>query len=97
MYSIVIDKEIFDKDFSKITLYDQQHIIKAIKDKLSSHPELYGKPLKWELTGYWKLKVGKYRIVYKIIKSKVTVYVITVGFRRNSQAYMQAAKRLGFI
>lgn len=47
--------------------------------------------------GFWKLKVGEFRVVYQIIESRVEVYVVSVGYRRNEEAYLAAAKRLKLI
>ena len=97
MYTVEIDKSIFKQDFKKISKNDQQQIIKAIRKKLTTHPELYGKPLKFLLKDYWKLKVGPCRVIYEIFESEARVRVILVGFRRNAEAYLNAAKRLGLL
>ena len=95
MYKVILDELIFEEDFKKIPKSDQQRIIKAIRDKLTNEPEKFGLPLKGPLKGYWKLRVGQYRVVYEIQKEKVIVYVIVIGFRRNQEAYRKALKRQG--
>lgn len=94
MFSVIIDELVFTEDFEEITKSDQQKILKTIRKKLTTEPELYGKPLRGELKGFWKLKVDKYRVVYSIDKSKIEVYVITVGFRRDEEVYKTATKRI---
>ncbi len=95
MYKVIIDELIFEQDFKKISKPDRQRIIAAIRKKLTNDPEKFGVPLKSSLKGYWKLRVGQYRVVYEIQKEKVIVYVIVVGFRRNKEAYKEALKRQG--
>lgn len=94
MYTVLIDELVFKKDFKGIDNPDQQKIIKAIRKKLTIGPERYGEPLKGDLKGLWKLRVGQCRIVYEIQTDKIQVYVIKVGFRRDEEVYKEAIKRL---
>ena len=45
-------------------------------------PHEYGLPLRKSLGGYWKLRVGDYRVVFKI--EGEVVYVLGVRHRKNS-------------
>ena len=94
MYTVVLDARIFEEDFRSIDHPQQQRLIRTIRKKLTTHPDEYGKPLTANLKGFWKLKVGEFRAVYQIIEAQVEVYVISVGYRRNEEAYLAAAKRL---
>ncbi len=55
-------------------------------DKLRESPELQGKPLRGELDGYYSLRaVGqRYRIIYAIEETQVTVIVVALGIRKES-------------
>ena len=57
-------------------------IKKAIEEKLMVDPLKFGKPLRRNLSGLFKLRVGQYRIIYQIRKSEVVVVVVKVGHRR---------------
>jgi mRNA interferase RelE/StbE len=57
-------------------------IKKAIEDKLMVDPLKFGLPLRRNLSGLFKLRVGNYRIIYQIKKSEVIVLVVAVGHRR---------------
>ena len=94
MYTVLIDELVFEEDFKGIDKPDQQRIIKSIRKKLATEPEKYGKPLKGDLKGLWKLRVGQYRVIYEVKKANVLVYVIKVGFRRNEEVYREIIKRL---
>ena len=94
MYSVVLDAQIFAKDFRAIDKPQQQRILRTIRKKLSTQPAQYGAPLTGDLKGLWKLKIGEFRVVYQIIEKTIEVYVISVGYRRNEEAYLSAAKRL---
>lgn len=64
----------------------QAKIYDAI-ESLSPEPEKRGKPLVGELAGLYSLRaVGqRYRIIYKIEKSKILIIVIAVGVRREKE------------
>lgn len=94
MYSVLIDELVFKVDFREIDMSDQRKSIKAIRKKLTTEPERYGKRLRGRLKGLWKLRVGKFRVVYEVKKDKILVYVIKVGFRRNEEVYVEVLKRL---
>lgn len=94
-YRIVVDDLVLKKDFRKIGVEDQKRIIQAIRRKLATRPKDFGKPLKGELKGFWKLRVGQFRVVYEIRDEQVIVAVIMVGFRRDEEVYRAALARLG--
>jgi mRNA interferase RelE/StbE len=93
MYTVLIDELVFKEDFRKIDKPDQQKIIKAIRKKLTRDPEGFGAPLRGDLKGLWKLRVGQYRVVYEIKKQEIVVYVVKVGFRRDEEVYREVLKR----
>jgi mRNA interferase RelE/StbE len=95
MYRIVIDELVLRKDFKKIDLRDQRKIVKAIRQKLTTKPKDYGWPLRGELRGFWKLRVGEYRVIYEIQEDQALVYVVLVGFRRDEEVYQKALSRFG--
>jgi mRNA interferase RelE/StbE len=94
VYTVLIDKLVLEEDFKGIDRPDQQKIIKSIRKKLAIEPEKYGKPLKGDLSGLWKLRAGQYRVIYEVKKEKVLVYVVKVGFRRDEEVYREILKRL---
>ncbi len=57
-------------------------IKKAIEDKLMNDPLKFGSPLRRNLTGFFKLRVGNYRVIYQIKKNEVIVLVVAIGHRR---------------
>lgn len=44
----------------------QIRLLNAMDDRLAVDPSAYGAPLRKTLKGYWKLRVGDYRIVYRL-------------------------------
>ena len=48
---------------------------------LKTDPEKQGKPLLASLKGYRSLRVGRYRVIYQVQRSKITVLVVGGGMR----------------
>lgn len=44
----------------------KQRIRNSIESKLTLAPHQFGEPLRRTLKGYWKLRVGDYRVIYKL-------------------------------
>lgn len=95
MFKVLIDDLVLKKDFKKIAKADQVRIIRTIRKKLTNKPEEFGKPLTGELKGFWKLRIGDFRVIYEIKKNEILVYVIMIGYRRDKEAYKKAMIRLG--
>lgn len=54
----------------------------AIEKKLMVDPVAYGKPLRYSLKGYRRLRVGDYRVIYKIVEDKILVIIVDVDHRK---------------
>ena len=79
-FELVYHPDVFKKDLPRISHDVKQRIRKAIEVKLTSAPEEFGEPLRRTLKGYWKLRVGDYRVIYKV--EGKTVIVLRMGHRR---------------
>ena len=64
-------------------------IRKAIESRLGTAPHNYGEPLRKTLKGYWKLRVGDYRVVFKIEKDEVWI----LGILHRREVYDRIGKR----
>ena len=62
----------------------------SIERKLGSNPVMYGLLLRGGLGGYWKLRIGDYRVVYKVIKTEIRI--LAIGHR--SDVYEMVARRI---
>lgn len=94
MWQIKIHRLVLEEDFKKIPSFEQKQILRSIQKKISVDPEACGRPLRGEFSGYWRMRVGDYRVVYKISKDEVLVYVIKVGIRRDDRVYRELLSRL---
>lgn len=78
------------QDIASLTSTMKERLKKAVAERLMSEPTLYGKPLRATLKGYWKLRVGDYRVVYSIHGSDVVIYAVC----HRKQVYQVASGRL---
>ncbi|MEM3365949.1 MAG: type II toxin-antitoxin system RelE/ParE family toxin [Candidatus Methanomethyliaceae archaeon] len=78
-YEAAVTKN-FIKELSKLPKDIRNRILKAI-DEILANP-LAGVKLRGELEGYWRWRVGKYRIVYKINETQGVVVFLDVGHRK---------------
>lgn len=74
----------------------RKNLFKRIEE-LANEPERQGKPLHDELTGLRSVRaIGqRYRIIYKIERDRVIVFVVAVGIRKEgdrSDIYQIAAR-----
>jgi len=53
-----------------------ENIMQATRRKLQNVPHLIGEPLKGTTSRLWKLRFGKYRILYTIFKKEVIVLAV---------------------
>ena len=84
-YKLLFHHNISD-DLSKISHDIRRRILKAIQNKVLIFPDKYGKPLRKPLAGYWKLRVGDFRIVYKITKSEI--WILAIMHRKEIYEYI---------
>ena len=68
--------EVKTKDLPKIDAKLKNRIRDAIERRLATGPHHYGEPLRKTLKGYWKLRIGDYRVVFKIIGDEVWILAI---------------------
>jgi len=91
MYKVVYHKKVAKEDIPVLPKREGLAIKKAIENKLSTKPELFGKHLKNVLRNIRSLRVGQYRIVFDI-KPKDTIRIIAIIHR--SKVYDEALKRI---
>jgi mRNA interferase RelE/StbE len=57
-------------------------IVKKIKEILPINP-CSGKKLVGNLSDFYRLRVGDYRVIYEIIEDEVTIYVVRIRYRKD--------------
>ncbi len=82
-YNVVLSERAQEKfdSFMKSSRTLGEQLAKAI-DRLAASPGI-GEFLKGEWKGYRKYRTGDYRIIYRIEHSKLIIYIITIGDRKD--------------
>ena len=73
-YTLVYHPEVKTKDVPKLNRDIAKRIQRAVENRLAVEPQRYGEPLRRTLKGYWKLRVGDYRVVFKIVRNEVWIF-----------------------
>lgn len=80
MYNLVFDKKVI-KDLKQIASLWQKKILDKINEILVISP-YDGKRLVGNMSNFYRIRVGDYRIIYEIIEDVVTVEIIKIVHRK---------------
>jgi mRNA interferase RelE/StbE len=94
MWQVVVHRLVLEEDFTRLDRAAQRQIATAIRTKLTTSPTTFSKPLGGFLKGFWRLRVGPYRVLYRLERERLVVLVIKAGMRRDEQVYLEALTRL---
>lgn len=89
MFRVVYHPEVKNRDIPKLNGDIRLRIKKAIENRLMVAPQEYGEPLLKTLKGYWKLRVGDYRIVFKAVENEILI----LGLCHRKEVYPLMEKR----
>jgi mRNA interferase RelE/StbE len=90
VYHLIYHADVEKIDLPRINAKNKSMIKRAIEERLTTKPEVYGKPLQRTLKGYWKLRVGEYRIIFKTFGNELRIY----GIIHRKKAYQDIGKRV---
>ena len=85
-YVIRFSKHVDWRRFRMLSATDKKRLQQAIEQKLTVDPVRFGKQLNQSLQGCRSLRIGAYRIIYRIKKEEVIVIV----FGHRSTVYEEA-------
>lgn len=83
LYKISYLEEVVNNDIPALPVSVHKLIIRAIESRLMVDPISYGKPLRYSLKGHRRIRVGDYRIVYRIDNSKKQVVIVAIKHRKD--------------
>lgn len=96
MFRVVYHPEVVREDIPRLNRDLKDRIRRAIETRLTRAPQDYGKPLSGNLQAYWSLRVGDYRVVYRIESPLVKVF--SIANRRDAyQEGILEARRRGWL
>ena len=72
-FSVTYHPDVKRRDIANLNGDVRERIKRAIETRLLVAPQEYGTPLRKTLKGYWKLRVGDYRIVFRIVGDEILI------------------------
>ncbi len=75
-FEIIYHPDVKNIDLPLLDAKIKNRIKTAIETRLMTAPHQYGERLRKTLKGYWKLRVGDYRVVFKITGNEVQIFAI---------------------
>lgn len=72
------------KELKKLGCEPARRIIDILETRIATldDPRDLGKPLLGEWSGYWRWRVGDYRIIARIEDERIVIFVLRVAHRR---------------
>ena len=89
-YKLQYHPDVKKIDLLRIDTKNKKMIQRAIEERLAISPEIYGKPLQRNLKSHWKLRIGNYRIIFKIQEDRILI----LGIINRKTVYSQINKRI---
>lgn len=89
-YQIIYRPLVVKEDIPRLDSKIKTRIKKAIEQKLLTSPEIFGLPLRHSLKGHRKLRVGDWRIIFRIDKNTIIILII----QHRSKVYENLILRL---
>jgi mRNA interferase RelE/StbE len=73
------------KELKKIDKKAQKRIIDYLKKKVATqdNPRIFGKSLKGDKRGFWRYRVGDYRVICNLLDDTMIILVIKIGHRQS--------------
>ncbi len=72
------------KELKKLGNVSAARIIKTLEERIATldDPRDLGKPLVGDWSGYWRWRMGDYRVIAKIVDKRIVILVVRVAHRR---------------
>jgi mRNA interferase RelE/StbE len=83
-YQVLYQEEVVRKHIPALSSSAKMLIKRVIEERLMIDPITFGKPLRYSLKGHRRLRIGDYRIVYRIEGAKNTVVIVAIKHRKDA-------------
>ncbi len=80
-FRLLYHPEVVAKDIPRLDPPIRARIRKAIETKLTTHPEELAKPLAYNRSGLWSLRVGAWRVLFAMREDEL--WILRIGHRRD--------------
>jgi mRNA interferase RelE/StbE len=73
----------FDRELARLDRPIQRKILAYLESRvaIAENPRAFGKALGYDLAGFWRYRIGDYRIVCKIEEDQLVIVAVSVGHR----------------
>jgi mRNA interferase RelE/StbE len=73
----------FERELGRLDRSIQRKILAFLETRLApaDNPRAFGKALGYDLAGFWRYRVGDYRILCKIEDDQLVIVAVSVGHR----------------
>ncbi len=82
LYLIEYLDTVTSNDIPSLPKRMKSSIKRSIEERLMVDPVGFGKPLRYSLKGHRRLRVGDYRVVYRIEDERDVVLIVTIKHRK---------------
>lgn len=72
-YRLLYHPAVQREDIPRLSEGVRARIARSIQDRLTTAPERHAEPLRGTLKGYWRLRIGDYRVVFRVVEQEVWV------------------------
>lgn len=81
MYKAIYLEEVAE-DIKSIPKNIRKTIKQAIESRIMMDPYNYGKPLRYSWKGHKRLRVGDYRVIYRVLEEKKEIIIVAIKHRK---------------
>lgn len=74
-----------EKQIKKLPTAIQKRIINFFKERIlsSADPLTFAKPLTGDMSGFWRFRIGEYRVITIIDQGKMVILALEIGHRKD--------------
>ncbi len=80
-FELFYHPEVVAKDIRRLDPPIRKRIRRAIEAKLTAQPEHFAKPLAYNRSGLWSLRVGPWRVLFAMRDEEL--WILRIGHRRD--------------
>lgn len=82
-FAIEYLESVVKEDIPDLPKTMRQRIKNAIETRLAADPVGLGKPLRYSFVGHRRIRVGDYRIVYRLDMKRAAVIIVLIKHRKH--------------
>ncbi|MBE0502427.1 MAG: type II toxin-antitoxin system RelE/ParE family toxin [Desulfuromonadales bacterium] len=73
-----------ERQLRKLDQPIQKRLLDWLEDRIEGckNPRHFGEPLRGEMAGFWRYRIGDYRVICEIQDQQLVVLAVAVGHRR---------------